>query len=113
MVRERKDYYQLKKAVGAEPAPEAEVVVVDRPAGTDGEATGAAVDAAKRKKKKAKRVRSAAEAEVEGDDADQGVPDPADASVEVVASPARSAREEVILLFYCSLAFTCIVLCRY
>ena len=113
MVRERKDYYQLKKAAGAEPAPEVEVVVVDRPVGTDGETTAAAVDSAKRKKKKAKRVRSASEAEVEGDDGDQGVPDPADASAEVVASPPRSAREEVILLLSLLIGLLFIVLRRY
>ena len=108
MVRERKDYYQLKKAVGEEPAPE-EVVILDQPVGGAGEAT---VDAAgKRKKKKAKRTRSEAEAEVEG--GDQGVPDPADASVEVVASPARSAREEVTLLLSLLLGLIFIVLCRY
>ena len=94
MVRERKDFYQLKKAVGEDPVPEVDA--------TDAAvaAPDAAVDPApKRKNKKAKRARSASEVEADVEE-DAGVqetcPVPAEAAA---ASLARTAREEVNFFF--------------
>jgi hypothetical protein len=97
MVRERKDFYQLKKAVGEDPTPEVEVAAVDA---TDAAnpAPGATVEPApQRKKKKAKRARSATGTEVDAGD-DSGVPEVAEVPSESGPADApRTAREEVIL----------------
>jgi hypothetical protein len=83
MVRERRDFYQLKKATGEDPVPEAQLVEAE-PAGATG----------KRKKKKAHKARSTAEVEVETE-VDAGP------ETEVVSegpdgsSRKRTAREEV------------------
>jgi hypothetical protein len=100
MVRERKDFYQLKKAVGEDPVPEAEVAAAGAAADTTGEtdaAPGASTDPVqKRKKKKAKRARSVSEVEVEAGD-DSGVPETADLPADSAAVvPPTTAREEVI-----------------
>ncbi|KAK9939105.1 hypothetical protein M0R45_015814 [Rubus argutus] len=92
MVRERKDFYQLKKAVGEDPTPTPDVVpVADVPVADE-----PVVDAAgKRKKKKAKRAHSAAETEVDVGE-DSGVPDAGDAQAEsAAAAQPRTAREEL------------------
>jgi hypothetical protein len=96
MVRERKDFYQLKKAVGEDPVPEVEVAAREATDAPDA-APGAAVDLApKRKKKKAKRARSASEAEVEVEE-DSGVPEVAEVPADPAAAvPPTTAREEVI-----------------
>jgi hypothetical protein len=94
MVRERKDFYQLKKAVGEDPVLEPEVEVV-ADADAPGADAGAAVEPApQRKKKKAKRARSASGTEVEAEDsgAPQAVEVPSDSAA---ADPPRTAREEV------------------
>ena len=92
MVRERKDFYQLKKAAGGDPAPTPDdVPTADAPVADEPvvDATG------KRKKKKAKRARSAAETEVDVGE-DSGAPDAGDAQVEsAAAAQPRTAREEV------------------
>ena len=88
MVRERKDFYQLKKATGEEPMPEAQLV--------ESEPAGAADTAGRRKKKKAHKARSTAKVEVETEvELDAGP------ETEVVSegpdgsSKKRIAREEV------------------
>jgi hypothetical protein len=105
MVRERKDFYQLKKAVGEEPVPEPEVEVVAA-ADAPGADAGAAVEPApQRKKKKAKRARSASGTEVEAEDS--GVPQTVEVPAEsAAADPPRTAREEVIFNPYGVIAFT-------
>jgi hypothetical protein len=100
MVRERKDFYQLKKAVGEDPVPEAEVApaAADATGATDAApvAPGAPADPApKRKKKKAKRARSASEVEVDVEvEEDSGVP-------ETTSVSPTTAREEVISDWFC------------
>jgi hypothetical protein len=93
MVRERKDFYQLKKAVGDEPVPEPEVEVVATVDAPGADAGAAGEPAPQRKKKKAKRARSTSEVEAE----DSGVPQAVEVPVEsAAADPPRTAREEVI-----------------
>ena len=90
MVRERKDFYKLKKVAGEDPTPDdvpvADALVVDE----------LVVDVAgKRKKKKAKRARSEVETEVDVGE-DSGAPDAGDAQAEsAAAAQPRTAREEV------------------
>ncbi|KAK9951159.1 hypothetical protein M0R45_006617 [Rubus argutus] len=96
MVRERKDFYQLKKAAGEDPAPEVAIAdATDVVAAAPIAASGAAVDSApKRKKKKAKRARSASEVEVDMEE-DAGVQEDASVPAEAAAAtPTRTAREE-------------------
>jgi hypothetical protein len=94
MVRERKDFYQLKKAVGEDPMPEVEVAAVDATDAADAAPGATAESAPQRKKKKAKRARSASGTEVEAEDsgAPQAVEVPSDSAA---ADPPRTAREEV------------------
>ena len=98
MVRERRDFYQLKRATGEEPVPEAQLV--------ESETAGAAAEAAgKRRKKKAQKARSTTDAEVE-EEAGAGVPVDAGTETEVGAegpvgsSKKRTAREEVTLRLF-------------
>ena len=95
MVRERKDYYQLKKAVGEDPGPEVEVVAGTGAPGAEG---GAAAELVPRKKKKrAHRSRSTAEGDVEVETEVDAGPETEVASGGPDGSPKkRSAREEVI-----------------
>ena len=51
MVRERKDFYQLKKVVGGDLAPEPQPVVEEVPVGTGAE-VGAVADLVPKRKKK-------------------------------------------------------------
>ena len=100
MGRERKDYYQLKRAVGEDPVLEASLVGA-QPTGLPAEPVTAPVaspEGAKRKKKKAKRARSTSEADVEaeGEEGEQVEADQTDLPGGAV-SPVRTAREEVIL----------------
>ena len=95
MVRERKDFYQLKKAVGGDLAPEPQPVVEEVPAGAGAEVGAGADPLPKRKKKKAHKGRSTAEVEVEIE-VDAG-PETEVASVGPDgSSKKRTAREEVI-----------------
>lgn len=102
MVRERKDYYQLTKAVGKDPAPEVQLVAEEEPAGT-----GAAVEiAGRRKKKKAHRSRSTTEVEVETEVELEVEADPAPevvSEVPAASSKKRTAREEVTPAYFVSL----------
>ena len=120
MVRERKDFYQLKKAAGEDPVPEAEVApaAADATGVTDAApvAPGAQADPApKRKKKKAKRARSASEVEVDVEvEEDSGGHETTDVPAGSVAP--TTAREEVIsgwfcynIHLFCTDANTCIV----
>ncbi|KAK9929118.1 hypothetical protein M0R45_026226 [Rubus argutus] len=99
MVRERKDFYQLKKAVGEDPVPEAEVApsAADATGAADAAhvGSGASADPApKRKKKKAKRARSASEVEVDVEvEEDLGVPEATEIPAGSVAP--TTAREEM------------------
>jgi hypothetical protein len=105
MVRERKDFYQLKKAVGEDPVPEVEVAAVDATDAADA-APGATAEPAPRRKKKAKRARSAAGTEVDAGE-DSGVPEVAEVpSGSAAADPPRTAREEVISNRYGLMHFT-------
>ena len=89
MVRERKDFYQLKKVVGEDPVPEVEVVATT---GAPGAEVGAAAEPVpKRKKKKAHKGRSTAEVEVDAGPETEVVSEGPDGS-----SKKRTAREEVI-----------------
>ncbi|KAK9951537.1 hypothetical protein M0R45_006975 [Rubus argutus] len=83
MVRERKDFYQLKKAAGEDPVPEvAAADATDAAVPAPVAAPSAAVDSApKRKKKKAKRARSASEVEVDVEE-DAGVQETAELAYE-------------------------------
>lgn len=90
MGRERKDFYQLKKAVGEDPLAEAQMVDAEQ-----------AEDAGKRKKKKAKRARSTAEVEVEEEVGEgSAVPEPIDIPIKANEpfSPG-TARHEVTFFF--------------
>lgn len=89
MGRERKDFYQLKKAVGEDPFAKAQMVDVEQAEAAD-----------KRRKKKAKRAQSTSEVEVEVEEGST-VPEPTDIPVETAEpSSARTAREEVINFFF-------------
>ena len=102
MVRERKDYYQLTKAVGGDPVPEVQLVAEEEPAGTD-----AAVESAgRRKKKKAHKSRSTTEVEVETVGEVVVEADPGTGVVSEVptgSSKKRTAREEVTPAYFVSL----------
>lgn len=90
MGRERKYFYQLKKAVGEGMWPEADLTMA--------EGVGAAVEAAsKRRKRKTKRAHSTSEVEL--DEEDSRVPETAEIPKEVDATLAkkRTAQEEVNL----------------
>ena len=104
MGRERKDFYQLAKAVGEDPLPAVQLVEHEQ---AGAETTG------KRKKRKAQNTRSTAEAEDEveaeveveaGPEAEVGI------EVPVGSSKKRSAREEVISS---TLMLVCCFLYRY
>ena len=103
MVRERKDFYQLKKAVGEDPVPEVEVDATDA---ADAAPGATAEPAPQRKKKKAKRARSATGTEVDAGE-DSGIPEVAEVPSEsAAADPPRTAREEVISNRYGFIHFT-------
>jgi hypothetical protein len=116
MVRERKDFYQLKKAVGDEPVPEPEVEVVAAADAPGADAGAVAEPVPQRKKKKAKRARSGTGSEVDAGD-DSGVPQAAEVPAEsAAADPPRTAREEVLsnwpcdwYVLFCTGAYSCIV----
>ena len=102
MVRERKDFYQLKKAVGGDLAPEPQPVVEEVPAGTGAEVGAGADLVPKRKKKKAHKGRSTTEVEVEAE-VEAGPETEVASEGPDGSSKKRTAREEVIfghLLFY-------------
>ena len=111
MGRERKDFYQLKKAVGEDPLPAVQLVELEQ-AGAAAETTG------KRKKKKAQKARSTAEAEVEEEaevEVDAGAETEVGTEGPVGSSKKRTAREEVtsatLMLACCFLVpvLTCVV----
>ena len=95
MVRERRDFYQLKKAVGEDPGPEVEVVAGT---GVPGAEVGAAAEPVpKRKKKKAQKGRSTAGVEAEAEaEVDAGPETEVVSEGPVGSSKKRTAREEVI-----------------
>ena len=106
MVRERKDYYQITKAVGGNTVLEAPVVGVETEAPVL-EVGALAVEAAgKRKKKKAHKSRSTTEVEVETEVEEEVEADPGTGVVSEVptgSSKKRTAREEVTPAYFVSL----------
>lgn len=97
MVRERRDFYQVKKVLGQDPVPEAQLVEAEQ-------AKAAADDAGRKKKKRAHKARPGPETtpvEVEAStDADGAGGPEVEGAPEVPggASKKRTAREEVTLL---------------